>query len=445
MGGLVSRAYIQSDVYGNDVAHLVTLGSPHWGAAKSYPYWEAANFYQSDLIERIAFSTLLEYYMIRQINPIPVNTLREVIPSFRDILYTSDYLYDEQNGDQVKPEAEMFHRNTYLAGLNVGLDTLYARTDVSTFAGQNLNTAARFYVYDRAWWQWPNWDDGVPNWSRALEFMSSGGDGTVLASSAELPLPAHVQEFSGVSHGDLPGNSDVINAIFSALGISAQAVSQKSVQTAQGGQQVIVLVVDGAADATVTDPLGRPVGPGETSIPGAEYISDPNDPFKLILIPNPEDGTFSIDVHGLYSGTYAVGLLDSFSSSTAVITDVLALWDTSQSQIEPSAEVSFALTYTLATSPTTSLIAVTPVIETPVWAGSVTVQGRALPGQFVEIRDADTNTLLGNGYADENGHYTITLLTPLVIGKRIYPWVNGEAGIPVDVKALTYLPLIIRK
>lgn len=444
MGGLVARAYIQSSIYGNDVAHLITLGSPHQGAAKAYPYWEAAHFYRAGLLEKIFFSVLLKCYMVRQLNPIPVYTLREVVPSVLDTMPMTSYLYDEQRDDGVKAENGMIHRNTYLGGLNADLATLFARTEVSTFAGQDIETPVRFYVYDRPWgypFPW-NWDDGIPNWNREPEFMSTQGDGTVSTASASL---TQTQKFLGVEHGALPGNSEVINAVFATLCIPIPTGYQMISRTDQAGQEMIVLVVNGPTEATITDPLGRSVGPAETSIPGAEYVSDLNDPFKLIIIPNPEEGSFEINLEGHGSDTYELSLLDTFGPPTTVITDVTTLWDMSQSQIEPATTVTFVLTYTLETSPTTSLIAVTPVIETPIWVGDTMVQGRALPGQNIEIRDVDTDTLLGNGTVDTYGRFAVSLLIPLSFGQRIYPWSNGVAGVPVTVRAyFIYFPLVLQ-
>ena len=40
MGGLVARSYIQGPSYDNDVDQLITLGTPHLGAADAYVAWE---------------------------------------------------------------------------------------------------------------------------------------------------------------------------------------------------------------------------------------------------------------------------------------------------------------------------------------------------------------------------------------------------------------------
>ncbi len=443
MGGLVARAYIQGDMYDYDVAHLITLGTPHNGIPMLYPYWQAGCLYNIDTGARVGFYVLLR----RWVTPphIPwVWSLRAIMPSIQDILPTADYLYDEEHGGEVKPEANMTHRNTYLPALNDGLPTLFARTDVSTFAGQNLATPVRYFVRDRHLWEWPDWDDGRPNWTREPEFKAMVGDDTVPAASAELPS-AHVVEFPGVHHGWLPGTPAVVDAVLNTLGIPLPPAGEESPAAVQAEQQIIMMVVDGPAGATVTDPLGRSVGPGGVSIPGAEYVSSPGDPFKLILIPAPEEGRFEVAVQGEGSGVYELDLADTFGPPTTVISDLLSLWDSPRSQIEPGVTVIFALTYTVETSPTTNLIAETPIVAVPVWVGSSRVDGRARPGQSVEIRDADSHALLGSGPADADGHFGAWLAVPLEHGQRIYPLSNGVAGVPVTVNTWAiYMPVLFR-
>ena len=383
--------------------------------------------------------------MRRERNPIPVYALRQAVPSFRDILPTTAYLYDEARGDQVKPEAGLVQRNTYLAGLNAGLATLFDRAAVTTLLGQGLETPARFYVSERAWWEWPNWDDGKPNWSREPAFMDSQGDGTVTAASAALPAPAHAQSFPGVDHGDLPGDAAVIAALFDALGIAPVAGWQTPPPAAPAEPPILLLAADGPADLTLTDPQGRTVGPAGSAIPGAVYVADPNDPFKLLLLPAPAEGAYRVDVAGREAGSYTLALLDTFGPAPSLVTDLTALWDAVQSHIEPGAAVSFALTYTVATSPTTSLTALTPVIDAPLRAGSSLVTGLAQPGSVVEVRAAANDAVLCVTAADDVGRFAGALSAPLRAGQRIYAWANGVAGAPVAAEGYaTYLPTVPR-
>lgn len=444
MGGLVGRAYVQSGFYGEDVAHLITIGSPHEGAAKAYPYWEGAFLYRMFPHENIVFPVLMQL-LSQSLGPNPVNAVRSKVPSIRDLLPTNDYLYNEWEGDQVIPEATMIHRNLYMEGVNSNIGNLFARTEVIAIAGQGTETPARFFVHPP--WQWPYWDDGEPNWLREPEFLSSQGDGTVMASNALLPLPAQVYEFPGIDHGALPGNPDVISTTFAALGIPLPPVSQTLSASSIVNEAILLLTLNGPADATVVDSLGQFVGPISATIPGAEYISNPGSPFKLILIPNPHEGNFGISLEGNGSGTYDIGLLNTFDPPSSGVSDTTILWDTPGSQIEPGITVSFELTYTLMTSPTTKLIAKNPMIQTPVRDGDSQVKGRALPGSNVEVYDADTEALLGTTTTDVVGHFTATLSIPLTAGQQIYPYSNEKRGITVTIQTKTinvYLPLVLR-
>jgi hypothetical protein len=270
------------------------------------------------------------------------------------------------------------------------------------------------------------------------------GDETVIAASAKIDS-ANIREFAGILHKNLPRNPEVMEAIFNTLGIQYPSIAQTSSAASQDHKQTLVLALFGPGEPTVTDPLGHIVGPNEVSIPGAEYVSDPSDPFKLIVIQNAEEGGYDIDVQGTFTGTYSIALLDTFTPPPVLVTDVETLWDTSISQIQPDTSVTFALTYTQVTSDTTSIIAVTPVIEVPVWVRDTSVNGRALPGSDVEIRDADTQAILGSGMVDASGHFEVSLPVPLGFDQRIYPWSNGVSGVAVTVEShKTYLPILQR-
>jgi pimeloyl-ACP methyl ester carboxylesterase len=455
MGGLLARAYIQGSQYGNDVAHLVTLGSPHTGASKSYPFWEAAHFYEMDTEEMLAFSLLMAYYMKQDYNPIPVFVLRNHFPSTQDLLPTFNYLYrDDTNG--LIPESSMIQRNHFLPALNTDISTLFSHTKVATFAGQGRTTTERFYVSNRPFWEWPNWDDGKPNWGREDQFKSTLGDNTVLVSSAILPSPATPGYFNDVGHTGLPGDKDVINATLDFLGISLASPPVDQVQ-----QQALAFYLDGPAQATITDPLGRILSPSSKTnanlsdpvhtaqaptdvIPGAQYIQVPGVSFQVLLIPSPVEGKFTIQVKGDSAGVYSLGVLDTNEAPTST-DDITQLWDVAKTQTESSVTATYALTYTNSTSTTTILFAETPEVQIPVWKGSSAVTGRASPGSSVEIHDASSNALLGTGVADATGHFSIQLVAPLAYRQRIYARTGGVNGVAVIVDAhMSFLPMTKR-
>lgn len=464
MGGLLSRAYVQDSNYAYDVGKLITLGSPHFGSAKAYPYWEAAYFYEVDPLEEIGLSLVLTYYMVRQINPIPVVVIRDVIPSNQNLLPLWNYVYDSKTNNQ-KPEAEMVHRNNFLRYLNNNVNLLFNRlgeNGVATFAGTDVTTTERFYVDDFIWWlhnprEWLNWDDGKPDWSRLGEFKNNEGDGTVLVNSALLPQPAYSMVFGeerngGVDHSELVGYSKVIDEIFSFLDISLAPLTQPQIMS-----QALVMFLDGPANAIVTDPLGRILRPlteapsvpseevpSDEKIPGAEYLIVPGDVFKYIIIEDPVEGKYQIQVEGQNSGYYTIGLLDTFDQTNESFSDILEEWDTARSQIEPAATTTFSITYSAATT-NVVLIAETPLINAPVYANAHTISGRAKPGVTVEIYDETDNSLLGSGIADAYGLFEIQLNRNLKLFHKIFPKAASIVGVPVDVLPISiYIPLINR-
>lgn len=451
MGGLLSRAYVQSDQYEGreDVAHVVTLGSPHQGAAKAYPYWQAASMYEMGTLESIASNILLLHYMKQEFNPIPVLVLRERIPSFKDILPVYGYLYNNDTNELI-PESTLHHRNSFLTLLNESISTFYDRTEVATFVGGALNTTARFYVDDWTIWNGFNWVDGKPNWDRQSEFYSQNGDGTVLSESGKLD-EAFVIEFPSIDHGSLPGDNNVINAVFAYLGITVAPVPTPSIIPS-----IMALIVDGAAQVKITDPLGQTLQPPEQggpsssqtvagTIPGAVYITVPGDPYQVILIPDPITGDYQIDVKGISEGNFTLGRLDTFTDTLDIPQPAEAYWDLSNSQIQPATTLTYSVSFSDTAQTISDLNAITPLIEWPVWVNDRTVSGRGQPGTEVIIHDAAGGTVLGFGQVNDDGHYTANLVEPLKAKQRIYPTSAELIGSIVTVGSYDiYLPISVR-
>lgn len=443
MGGLVGRAYVQSNLYDGKVSHLITIGSPHRGAAQAYPTWEGAMIYGSGWLgkaDRVVYA--LMSWQLGKLNDLARLAFFRSIASSQNLLPIDNYLYDEGNNDQPKPVGSLQQQNNFLPGLDADLATLFARTDVSTFVGTGKSTTARFYVYDRPFFDYPLWDDGKPDWTREAEF---GGDGdeTVASASAALPAPAHVMTFSGVNHGALPGNSEVISNVFATLGIPLPVGAASQPTAAE--EPVLILALDGSGELLVTDALGRQVGSGGSTIPGAQYFSAPGDSVKLVIIPAPEPGELAIGMHGALADTYRLGLLDTFGPPSTVITDVMELWDTAQGLAAASTPITFTTTYTAGMQAPPPLLAEVPMIELPLRAGSLTVLGRATPGAIVEVRDADSGAVLGSALVDAQGRFSVALLAPIGLRQRVYPWSQGMAGVTITAQPLTtYLPTVLR-
>ena len=456
MGGLLARAYVQSDIFDpkDDVSHMVTLGSPHRGAAKAYPYWQAANVYEMGDYATPAINLFLLYYMQEQINPVKVFVLRNKFPSFKDLLPIDDYLLDNDT-NAIIPESTLTlqNRNTYLHELDNNNSVLFERADVATFVGENIQTTARFYVGERSFLDSIlfKWDDGKPNWDRQSEFYSDHGDETVLSESGKVIGSDYERDFPDINHTGLTKDNNVINAVFAYLGITVAPDPAPSTIP-----EILIFILDGFAEAIFTDPLGRILRPTtqvslnskdlqSDPIPEAEYIQVPGNTFQIILIPNPLNGDYQIQVDGLGEGDYTLGRLDTFSEPLEVPVPVESFWDLSNSQIQDGKTVNYTLSYSGLSNEIGNLMAITPVIETPVWVGDSEVTGRGLLGSTMIIKDFNSNGVLGSGIVNADGFFQITLSKALKIRQQIFPVSSGLTGSVVTVKSHDiFLPLSLR-
>src|SRR5690606_17114205 len=84
-GGILARSYIESDYYGNDVAQLVTLGTPHQGSLKAYPVWAGGEIPQ----DWSFLESLLRWYRLQDTGlKSNYQTIEKYIPSVQSLLPT---------------------------------------------------------------------------------------------------------------------------------------------------------------------------------------------------------------------------------------------------------------------------------------------------------------------------------------------------------------------
>lgn len=463
MGGLLGRAYIQSENYDSDVAHLVTLGSPHKGAAKAYPYWEGGKIYQgpgSDGLMNVGLNILIAYF--RYQHPIastatsiaaPIATMeiiRAAASGVKDILPTEEYLYDQSTGSAI-PESQMKQRNLFLASLNSSIDQLFNRTKVATIYSNDVEqTPYRFYVRDRHVWEWPLWEDGVPIWNREDEFWTNQGDGTVPADSAIVhDSRAEVIKVSKVIHSEMADDGDVVSHVMNYLGIS---VAPKIIDPVINS--MLAMLVSGPAQMTVIDPLGRTVSTGGLStahtrsveaIPGVEVIAFDDDPVKMVLIPAPGVGNFQILIDGEAQGDFIIAKFDNNEASSVDTTDIDEIWDPFQTATKAGATTKFTLHFTDESADDTNLHAVSPAISTPLHSSTDHVTGIAEAGATVKIYDADTQSLLGTAIVNSDGAFSVNVTKSLKIGQHVYADVSGTKSITVTVTGAEniFLPTVV--
>src|SRR5262245_16738551 len=113
MGGLVARSYIQSNAYRGDVERLITLGTPHRGAADAYYPWEGGEMNWGP-VANVVFDVYLWY--LQHAHPFQtglnrLNTIRTQAPGVRDLLPLYDYLQSQAVPPVVTPYQQMREQN----------------------------------------------------------------------------------------------------------------------------------------------------------------------------------------------------------------------------------------------------------------------------------------------------------------------------------------------
>ncbi|MDP3888795.1 MAG: alpha/beta fold hydrolase, partial [bacterium] len=179
LGGLVARTYVQNNPE-NQINKLITVGSPHQGAVKTYYLWEGADLSQGLTgWQRYGAGILLQLH--KKIYENNVEAIHSFAPGLKDILPTFPYL---KYRSTEKPLANMLERNFWLENLNHLPLPGYLISNANTMIGSKGDTLRWIRTENRGMVDQVlgKWVDGKPN---GEEYAL--GDNTVLLQSAELP------------------------------------------------------------------------------------------------------------------------------------------------------------------------------------------------------------------------------------------------------------------
>jgi pimeloyl-ACP methyl ester carboxylesterase len=324
MGGLVSRSYIQSDVYAtrNDVERLITLGTPHRGAPESYYPWEGGELRWDPTV-----NTVLKVYLwyLEHIHPFQsgldtLKTIRTQVPGIRDLLSVDNYLTSQATPPVSKQVALMQQRNLWgdMALSPASLSKLLARTPLTTISGSGFVTVQNLVVQaaPAPTADPPRYVDGAP-----VDQQTTGdGDGTVLLASARIDDP-RVRNLPSVqiAHDQLPDHA--VGLLLGELGIPVPAAA-----AAAPAQPRLVIMTASPVELTVDLPAAQPVVLGIEAAParrqrrvrGHNY-GHKGKQLNMVVIPQPAVGTYDIRVRGTAAGSFALGALVVGGESPAVL------------------------------------------------------------------------------------------------------------------------------
>lgn len=312
MGGLLAREYIESNNYNDDIDQLITLGTPNNGAPEAYPKWEAGAFIftPGDIYLKHRFSQEAKengfdnifYY----IHGRPIISVKELLPVY-------GYLYEVENGNQLREYPNNYPVNTFLENLNseakkenllkVELDKIIGNV------GDASSTTSGFKIINADLGEY--WTHGYPHGFEIPLIGDRGiiynnGDGTVPFESAKSEN-IFADEFIETDsvHRELPTNAqkDVLEILTGARPDSE--VKHSLIK------DILIISVYSPVDIQIIDPDGKKVGKdfvtGEilNEIPGAFY-SGYGAENEFLTIPNPLDGEYKILTEGTGDGEYKI-------------------------------------------------------------------------------------------------------------------------------------------
>ncbi|MBU6388948.1 alpha/beta hydrolase [Patescibacteria group bacterium] len=177
-GGIVARAYIQSDQYRGDVQNLVQLGTPNYGTAKVYAPWEGGVLPE----DWSPLFYLLRYYQYqyREWQLDDQQAIHTFFPSLRELLPTYPaYFYQ----DRPKDPSSLVEVNRFLNQENDNLIDLQSRVRVVDIYSATEPTLTSLYLDGPS--SVDRWPDGQP--VDRPEAYERNGDGTVPVESAVIP------------------------------------------------------------------------------------------------------------------------------------------------------------------------------------------------------------------------------------------------------------------
>lgn len=309
MGGLVARSYIQSDNYQNDVDQIIFLGTPHKGSLESYLKYEGGTFTEKwDFLMKYLFqieATANGYLDL-------VDYIRAQVLSVEQLLPIYDYLKNKQSDNSwpLRPYPLNYPQNNYLENLNSdeAINLLKQRVNIVNMVGNLGSESTLNYIKvvddpDAADNKWQSgYPEGLDEDLRGLEM--GGGDSTVPLMSADSLSGVEVIEANEASHAGLPTvmQKEIVETLTGR--IPENYYNNKITTTVK---RWLLFRVYSPVDFTIVAPSGKRIGKDFLNNAEINEISDAfysgfNGEAEFVLIPNPEDGEYRVEVQGVDDG-----------------------------------------------------------------------------------------------------------------------------------------------
>ena len=277
LGGLVGRACVQRTANNCFAEKLITVSSPHLGVVDAYPLIEAGEIWRKG-IAKLALEILIHYY--QKPGETKRETIERVAPVIKEFLPNFDYLY--KNVSPI-PFGNLSIQNPLLPQL---ADISFVKDITKTITGNSFSTLRGLNVTDPNWLDniLGNWPDGKP----IDKIYSNEGDQTVLLLSSKMgDLPVNNFTFD-LDHGGIISDKNALTKIFELLDFSFDT---NSFSALNNSENYLVFFVHSAVKISLEE------NPPDT------YATD-----EIVIVPNPEDKIYHLNVVGLKDDFYTLSV-----------------------------------------------------------------------------------------------------------------------------------------
>lgn len=188
MGGIVARAYAQSEDYKDDINKLIMIGTPNAGSANAYFFWSGGELVSKNTYKNVLYtlikSVFMWYVKFKYKKSVDMEFIRDKIPSVKELLPTDEYgnyLISKEENQDIDIN-KMSIKNNFVNSLNSNKDILRKR-NIKTYmiVGKDVDTIDKIKVISQDE-KIEKWRDGKP----VGVLKTCMGDGTVTCSSMEI-------------------------------------------------------------------------------------------------------------------------------------------------------------------------------------------------------------------------------------------------------------------
>jgi hypothetical protein len=335
MGGLLTRTYIQSSSYDNDIENFTMVGTPNKGASIAYYIWEGGDPEKIDHLGG-AVSSAIDFYwktteqlyedtyqlgnLSSSDNGKIWDFVHQKLPTVRQLLPTYKFLNDNST---LKSITSGDNSNDFLANLNsdsdrsdrMGTPASTGKIKTRLYYSSSEYTINKIDVKmntDSFWTSFSSlYEDGRPykDPSKHIE-----GDGTVPDSSAKLPCDEGWADCNYISgaHAELVKNAaqNIINDLYPSS--ASSLFLTRAVALAVSPTSNLYLTFLGRIQPYITDPNALVLGVNgstgliENTIPNATVNIDADS--GSFTVDNPGDGTYIVNLKCIYNEDFVLSI-----------------------------------------------------------------------------------------------------------------------------------------